>query len=108
MLLFGASALTWWLAAKPATAHLPIWPAYVFGGVAVLGAYGMLAPLLGLPPWRARADMNRLLSHEWRALKRRRFWRRVPKRPPPEPVRIPVAAAPEPSNHSPSPLRDMA
>ena len=51
MAVFGGGAVAWWLAARPATAHIPVWPAYVFAGVACVGLYGMLAPLLKWWPW---------------------------------------------------------
>jgi hypothetical protein len=41
-----------WLAiAEPSSSHEPIWPVYAFGVVALIGLYGMLAPLLRWWPW---------------------------------------------------------
>ena len=57
---------------------------------ALIGFYVMLGPLLPLPPWRRSLGMNGLLAREWRRAKRRRLWRRVFHRPPPEPDRIPA------------------
>jgi hypothetical protein len=95
MLLAGTSAVL--LAVQPISADVP--PLVVYGccALALSGAYGMLAPLLHLPPWRRPADMNRLLGKQFRDLKRRRFWRRVLRRPPPEPVRTTVGATAKPA-----------
>lgn len=52
--LFGAGAVAWWLAAEPSTSTIPTWPVYVFAGIALIGFYCVLAPLLRLPPWGSK------------------------------------------------------
>lgn len=47
----GAGAIGWWLASTPATSTIPMWPVYVFVGIAAMGLYGVLAPLLRWWPW---------------------------------------------------------
>jgi hypothetical protein len=39
-------AIAWLAIAEPSTSHEPLWPVYAFAAVAVVGFYGMLAPLL--------------------------------------------------------------
>jgi hypothetical protein len=53
--LAGGGTYAWWIAATPAHSGLAVWPAFVLSAVALSGAYLMLAPLVGLPPWR---DLN--------------------------------------------------
>jgi hypothetical protein len=64
MTIGAGAAIT--LAAQPASAHVPTPLFYVFGAMAIIGFYGMLAPLLHLPPWRrrvtARSTANGSLS----------------------------------------------
>jgi hypothetical protein len=56
--VFGSGALVWYLAAHPATSGLPLWPAYAFAAVALIGLYCVFAPLIGLPPWRRNRRMK--------------------------------------------------
>src|ERR1700691_2401519 len=46
-----AGAIAWLAIAEPSTSHEPLWPVLAFGVVAVVGLYGMLAPLLRWWPW---------------------------------------------------------
>ncbi|MFI5010500.1 MAG: hypothetical protein ACHQDY_09525 [Solirubrobacterales bacterium] len=48
-----------WLLAAPVR---PIWPLFIFGAVAVIGLYIMLAPLLHLPPWQKPTPFGRWLE----------------------------------------------
>jgi hypothetical protein len=86
MLLAGTSAVL--LAIQPTSAHVPVLVVYLFGALALIGLYGMLAPLLDLPPWRPSADMNRLILGQWRGIKWRRRVRRLLRRPAPTPQRV--------------------
>lgn len=45
-------AVAWLLAVQPSSPDVPKWPVYAFAAVAVVGLYGMLAPLLCRWPWR--------------------------------------------------------
>jgi hypothetical protein len=54
--VFGAGTFAWWIAAAPTHSGLPIWPAYSFGVLALVGVYCTFAPLLHLRPFRASAE----------------------------------------------------
>jgi hypothetical protein len=57
----GAGGAIGWLAiAEPSSSHEPLWPVFAFGVVAVVGLYGMLAPLLSCWPWRSPAKARKL------------------------------------------------
>jgi hypothetical protein len=46
-----AGAIAWLAIAEPSTTHEPLWPVYAFAAAALVGLYGMLAPLLHWRPW---------------------------------------------------------
>jgi hypothetical protein len=94
MLFAGTSAVL--LAVQPTSAHVPVLVVYLCGALALLGLYGMLAPLLHLPPWQARADMNRLIRRQWRGIKWRRRVRRLLRRPAPKEEHIMLTTEPPP------------
>ena len=79
LLTAGAGAAIAWLAiAEPTTSREPLWPVFAFGALALIGLYGMLAPLLRWRPWHRQtgnAEMNRLMRSQFRAIKRQRFVR---------------------------------
>lgn len=78
MVLAGGTAVV--LATQPASSRIPSLVVWACGGLAAVGLYGMLAPLLHWRPWHRRtgnAEMNRLIGSQFRALKRRRRWRRL-------------------------------
>jgi hypothetical protein len=56
MLLGGGLAGVVWQTAAQQGSDTPLWPAYIFSALAVVGAYGMVASLLQWPPWRPRRD----------------------------------------------------
>jgi hypothetical protein len=77
-------AIGWLAIAEPTSSHEPLWPVFAFGVVAVMGLYGMLAPLLHWWPWHRRtgsAEMNRLMRRQWRGIKWGRRVRRPLRRP---------------------------
>ena len=51
MTLAGGGAVAWGLGAAPSHSGIPQWPTFVFAVVAVIGFYGLLAPLLRWWPW---------------------------------------------------------
>lgn len=68
------------LAIQPASSHIPSLVVWACAGLAAVGLYGMLAPLLHWRPWHRRtgnAEMNRLMRSQLRARKRHRRWRRL-------------------------------
>jgi hypothetical protein len=46
----GTNAAAWAVGATASGSHLPLWPAYVFGAMAVVGLYVVVAVLLGWWP----------------------------------------------------------
>jgi hypothetical protein len=64
MVLFGGGAVAWWLAAKPVTSTIPVWPAYVFAVIAAIGFYGVLAPLLRWWPWIRESETTSARSEQ--------------------------------------------
>lgn len=63
--LAGGGTYAWGIAATPAHSGLEIWPVFVLGAVAVVGAYLMLAPLVRLPPWRNLNAQTPAPLDEW-------------------------------------------
>jgi hypothetical protein len=55
--LTGAGAVAVWIAARTTGTHVPIWPAYPLGAVAVIALYLTFASVLGLPPVRGRREI---------------------------------------------------
>jgi hypothetical protein len=86
MLLAGTSAVL--LAIQPRSAHVPALVVYLCSALAFLGLYGMLAPLLHLPPWHATANMNRLIHSQWRGIQWQRRARRLLRLPAKTPHRV--------------------
>lgn len=78
MVLTGGATVV--LATQPSTSHIPSPLVWGCAALAVIGAYGMVAPLMHWWPWHrltGNAEMNRLMRSQFKAVKRRRFWRRV-------------------------------
>jgi hypothetical protein len=72
----------------------------LWGGLVASALIWLIAEGLRLRAEAASArtmdeGMNRLIHRQWRALMRRRFWRRAFRRPPSQPVRITVGSTPE-------------
>lgn len=104
MVLFGTGAVAWWLAAEPSTSNIPVWPTYVFAGVAAVGLYFVLAPLLRWWPWTHSGDSQPLNRTHATSQQRRapsvprnqsKVLRRAAEPQPAPPKRLP----PEPKNH---------
>jgi hypothetical protein len=47
-----SGAIAWLAITDPASSHEPLWPVFALAALAVIGIYGMLAPLVHLWPWR--------------------------------------------------------
>ena len=65
-------ALVDWGLALPKDSTVPIWPAFVFGVIALVGFYMTFAPVFHWRPFRREPTMDDLLRREWRMFKRRR------------------------------------
>jgi hypothetical protein len=57
-----SNAVVWIGAAAVPRSGLPGWPAAAFGVAAVAGLYGLIAPLVGLPPFRGFGSVAELLD----------------------------------------------
>lgn len=55
MAMGAGGVIAWLLAVQPSSSNVPEWPVYVLAVVAIVGLYGMLAPLLRWWPWHSSA-----------------------------------------------------
>jgi hypothetical protein len=114
MAVAASGAIAWLLAVEPSSSNEPTWPVYGFAAVAVIGLYGMLAPLLRWWPWRnrsANAKMNHLIRREWRGIRRRRWIQRFLRRSAPsnmsKETELMLTTEPPPLAEGESPLRQV-
>jgi len=60
--LAGGGAIAWLVAASTKGTELPTWPVFPFAAVAVVGLYGVLAPLRSWWPWSRSGNAESLAA----------------------------------------------
>jgi hypothetical protein len=62
----GTNAVAWASAASPSGSALPLWPAFAFGAIALVGIFGTIAPLARIWPFHALRSPAEILDEQMR------------------------------------------